>query len=289
MILCFDFGGTNIKFGLIEDGKIISSDRFKSPSNYKDLIEAVGEVYSQYKDRIDPYICISSPANYDGKKMIGSSFLSYIIGEDIVGDITIITDAKCFIENDGNCTILGEYYYGKHSDVKSMVTITIGSGIGGGIIVDGNVIKGSHHVGGEIGFALFANELSEERPYPLFGSRAGISRLVEQGKRLDERVDSGEYIYDSRDPLFDDLKRIQGRTIAQQIINLQYIIDPDIILIGGNISKNINFMNNIKNELNYFYSHLPYHTTHAIIDSATFYNESNLIGASTLCKGEMHE
>lgn len=279
-VLSFDIGGTFIKYAVVDknDGITLES-KFKSPETYDQLIIEITKIYEAQKHQVDKAICISCPSTYKDGKIIGSSFLQYIIGKDLVGDIEGATKTKCYIENDGNCAVLGEYYFGKHS-VPNLATIVIGSGVGGGIIINGQLLRGHNQVGGELGFPLFNNILGETKPYNIFGSVTGMGNFISRAVKIDNAITSAEDVFDSENQKFDQLKIEECQIIAMQILNLQYIVDPEVVVLGGAISQHPKFIDGVKRQLNEYYKQLPYHDTKSNVYACTHGNKSNILGAT---------
>lgn len=278
-VLALDIGGTNIKYATVtNNGQILSSGKIKSPDNYSQLLSEIERIYLQFNN-IEDVVCISCPSVYKEGKLRGSSFLSYIIEKDIVGDIEAKLNVKCYIENDGNCSVLGEYYFGEHSS-KNLAAIVIGSGIGGGIIINDQLLIGANSVGGELGFSLIDVNLGEIKPYSIFGSRAGMSNFIAEAQKIDRSVVCAEEVFESNDQRFNQLVNLEAKTVAMQIINLQYIVDPQNIVIGGAISQNEVFLEKVKLQLNNYYEVLNYHTTRSNVYSSTHGNIGNLLGAT---------
>lgn len=279
-VLSFDIGGTFIKYAIVDkcDG-IIKENKFKSPSTYEQLISEITNIYFENKNNVDSSICISCPSTYKDGKIIGSSFLEYIIGTNLVGDIENATNTKCYIENDGNCAALGEYYFGKHK-ASNLAAIVIGSGVGGGVIINDQLLLGHNQVGGELGFALFNNNLGDTKPYNIFGSVTGMGNFIERASKIDNSITCAEDVFDSESPKFQTLKDEECQIIAMQILNLQYIIDPEIIVLGGAISQHPKFIEGVKAKLNEYYKKLPYHNTKSNVYASTHGNKSNILGAT---------
>lgn len=279
-VLSFDIGGTFIKYAVVDkvDG-ITSEAKFKSPDSYEELIKKIAEIYTEKNSEVDNVICISCPSTYKDGKIIGSSFLQYIIGKDLVGDLEHYTGTKCYIENDGNCAALGEYYFGEHK-ASNLATIVIGSGVGGGVIINDKLLRGHNQVGGELGFPLFNNILGDTKPYNIFGSVTGMGNFIRRAVEIDQTITCAEDVFDSTDKKFDALKNEECQIIAMQILNLQYIIDPEVIVLGGAISQHKKFIEEVKIQLNEYYKKLPYHDTKSNVYACTHGNKSNILGAT---------
>lgn len=280
-ILSIDIGGTEIKYGLVtSDLRIVNKGSTKSPQSYDKLIDLICKLYYRFEFEIEPKIGISCPAKYDGKKIFGTSYLRYIIGKDIPSDLKNILNCDVYIENDGNCAILGEYMItqGKY---KSIAAFVIGSGIGGGIIIDGKLVRGYNGIGGELGLVLPNVVITKNTKKKTFGSNAGMNSFIKNAQKKNSNISSGYDIYREKKAMRYILKN-EYRYIAMQAINLQYIIDPERIYIGGGISSNLEFIAGINKEIENYGKNLPNHFILPKVAPLSLGNESNLLGAASL-------
>jgi len=169
-----------------------------------------------------------------------------------------LSGVPVFIENDGNLGALGELTLGVARGVKNMVGIFVGTGIGGGIVLDGKVWRGSHMTAGEIGHMVVladgpvcgcgkrgclesvASRTAIERDIRL-GLRAGrdsmMAEWLEQGDR--ERITSGVLAeaYAKRDPLVYEVISRSQHYLGIFIGSIFNFIDPDMIVIGGGVAE----------------------------------------------------
>lgn len=287
-ILAIDIGGTNIKYGIVtDDYEIINRGQVPSPKTYEQLLELLSNIYSQYQDEVSNKIGISCPAKYDGEKIFGTSYLKYIIGKDIPTDLSAKTNSKVYIENDGNCAILGEYLVSEEK-YSSMAVFVIGSGIGGGIIIDGNLVKGANGIGGELGLVLPDVVVTKNTKKKTFGSNAGMSSFIKAAQLKNCNVKNGFDIYNNKKELYYVIKK-ECRYIAMQAINLQYIIDPEQIYIGGAISSNNEFIETINREILNYGKNLPIHFVLPRVIPLTRGNDSNLLGAAYLAMNNKYK
>ena len=169
-----------------------------------------------------------------------------------------LSGVPVFIENDGNLGALGELTLGVARGVKNMVGIFVGTGIGGGIVLDGKVWRGSHMTAGEIGHMVVladgpvcgcgkrgclesvASRTAIERDIRL-GLRAGresmMAAWVEQEGR--DRITSGVLAeaYEKRDPLVYEVISRSQHYLGIFIGSIFNFIDPDMIVIGGGVAE----------------------------------------------------
>lgn len=159
------------------------------------------------------------------------------------------------IENDVNLAALGEMWFGTTEEESNLVLLTIGTGIGAGIIINGAVYGGSHNMAGEVGYFLPDRSCLGQQ-FPGFGaleklaSGTGIAnraRQALQGSRSQQELDALT-AYD----VFDAFRRGEGWAqevldetvdyLAQLIAAITTIFDPDVILLGGGVSRSADLL-----------------------------------------------
>ena len=186
------------------------------------------------------------------------------------------------IDNDANCATIAEHKLGNGKGCKNLVCVTIGTGIGGGIIINNDIYHGSKFMAGEFGF-MFINGTKRENPdHYIYSNYASTRALVEKAnKRLHEEVDGKEIFERAKagdiackeilDEFFDDL--------SLGIYNLAYILNPDKILLGGAISQQECLIDEIKERMDRFeYSFSKSVNEYVDIDRCKFLNDAGLVG-----------
>ena len=158
------------------------------------------------------------------------------------------------IENDVNLAAIGELW-AKPDDVENLVLITIGAGIGAGVVINRILYRGSHHMAGEIGYTIPDRNLLG-RTYPGFGafeqlaSGDGIAmraRKLLKGKRPEESLESitAEEVFDAARKGEDWGCLILSETVdylAQAIAFVNQLLDPDVIILGGGVSRDADLL-----------------------------------------------
>lgn len=161
------------------------------------------------------------------------------------------------VENDVNLAAVGELWFGSETDAESLVLITIGTGIGAGVVINGMVYPGSHDMAGEIGY-LLPDRTHLDRSYPGFGaleqlaSGTGIAARARQalnGKRPLEEIEAftAEDVFAAARRGEPWAQPILSETIdylAQTIAAINQIFDPDLILLGGGVSRSADLLIN---------------------------------------------
>ncbi|GEN88475.1 ROK family protein [Oceanobacillus sojae] len=285
-ILSFDFGGTHIKYGVVDtDGKIRTKEKKRTPKTLESLILLIKNQLKQYSHEGIKGIAISSPGSVSDEGIIyGFSAIPYIHGPNIKKHIEAETGLTVHIENDANCAALAEVWKGAATGKEEVAVVVIGTGIGGALIKNGVIHKGDHLHGGEFGYMILdSNNLgSGMNTFSETASTFSIRKRVAQQKQIDISSITGEQIF---------LKAEQGDEVCKQAIseffhmlaiglyNIQYIYDPELILIGGGISTREDLIQQLNKELEWIERKIDAATLIPEIDRCYFNADANLIGA----------
>ena len=152
-----------------------------------------------------------------------------------------------YVENDANCAALAEYYAGAGQGSKRFVTITLGTGIGAGIIHNGKIFHGGNGMAGEVGHTCIDYQ---GLPCPC-GRRgcweqyASTTALVRGAHAIDPNLKDGRAIFaaaEAGNPLVLDLIDRWTDEIAQGLAGMGHIFNPQLILIGGGVSAQEKFL-----------------------------------------------
>jgi len=290
-----DIGGTAIKYALInQDATIVEQSSTKTPlpedSTLEDLLIILEGIIEKYKTQVEG-VAISMPGiidNKTGHAYIGGA-LTYLAGVNlakILGDKFLLPVS---IENDAKSAALAELWLGNLKDCKNAAVITLGTGVGGGIIINGALYSGCSFAAGEFSYLL----VDDDKPYEkesFWGDISGIKTLFElvheyteiplselDGFKVFEMANEG----DSR--VLDALDQYTNR-LTLPIYNLQTILDLELIAIGGGISKQPLLLSYLQKNIDKNYERNPILSTAPFVPrpqvtTCKFYNDANLIGA----------
>jgi len=153
----FDLGGTYLKYGLVNgEGDVLLDDSVQSPSSVDDLFKIIGSIFSQLKKHHPDHINAAGfgfPGIFDvrERKIIQSPNYPSLDGRNLVAGLAPFIDIPFFLNNDANLAAYAEFLLGAGQGAKSLVLLTIGTGIGTGIILDGKIWQGACGFAGELG------------------------------------------------------------------------------------------------------------------------------------------
>ncbi|WP_125709998.1 ROK family protein [Lacticaseibacillus porcinae] len=252
----FDIGGTTIKYGLVTGiGEILAHDAVPTPSDRAELLGVLSSVVKQYADQHPQAIGISVPGivQRDGFMITGGAI--DCLYECPLGElVSTATGLPVHVENDANAATIAEAWLGAAQGVKDYLLLALGTGIGGGIVINGEVFRGAHGMAGEIGWNVTheVDWTDDLEASSLNFHAAVVSGLVRRYNASLKRVDhDADEVVDARDII---TLAHQGDAIATPIYhdfivdvgimccNLFATLDPELILIGGGISANDQFI-----------------------------------------------
>ncbi|SDJ77999.1 ROK family protein [Sediminibacillus albus] len=281
--LAFDIGGTFIKYAIVtEAAEIMESGKAKTPASLTGLIDLIDGYAVSFPDAAG--IAISAPGAVSEKGVVyGSSALDYIHGPNIKEMITERTQLSVFMENDANCAGYAEVWDGSAKGKSDVLAVVIGTGIGGAVIKNGLLHKGAHLHGGEFGYMLINTDIEEDdNTWSGKAATAALVKAVEKKKQLADGTLSGEEVFAMAEQGDKDCEEAIDHFyhyLAVGIYNLQYIFDPEIILIGGGISAREDLIERINEKLDMLLAKIKIATVKPRIDVCKFRQNANLLGA----------
>ena len=304
-----DVGGTSIKAGLVEDGIITvksSKDVDKSmgfDGVVRDIEYVVNEILREKGITIDEVrtigIGIPGVVNKDGYVSCVNLGLKNDPLEMKLKER--LSNVKIVVENDANVAAFAEYKYGSMRGYDVGVMITLGTGVGGGIIINGKPFSGAHGIGSELGHIILDSNYYDcncgnNGCFETFCSATAIikyaQKLIGEGKKstiLQFAQNNIENItakmvfdaYKENDEVAISVVKRFKEYLIRGIVSIVHFIDPEIISIGGGVSNaNEIILEGLEEELN---KRVIYNGNGiAKIVIAHFKNDAGILGASAL-------
>jgi len=280
----FDIGGTHVKHAMLsESGEIVSKNSYETPcDDYHLFIGKMKEVIEAYKQVKELNgIAISLPGLIDANT--GYSELAGAIAALHGKNLKKILEAKfklaVAVENDANCVALAEKFLGNANECQDFVCMTIGTGIGGGIFVNGKILHGHRFRAGEFGM-MHMKAIDE--PYTNMHFTSSTFALINAYKSY-KNIPLEETIEGST--IFDEAQNDVGvwhvvntwlKYLSYSIFSLVCTLDPEKVLIGGGVSNKVGLIRMIEEKLD----EIPDWKDFKIpIECCRFRNDAGLIGA----------
>lgn len=289
-----DIGGTAVKYALISpDYRILEKNSFPTPyDTAQTLVDSIFRAAEPFRGMLAG-VGVSVPGTInddeDGTVHRGGS-LTYMDGVPLGRILSETFGLPCAVENDGKASALGEYANGALTGHRSGVVMVLGTGVGGGIVLDGKLWKGIHCFAGEFSYLNPTSTVQTiEQMFGHLGGASGLRSAVLRHKGLPpETMLSGYEIFslaNSGEEAVIAGIREYAAGLAIQIYNLQAILDPEVIAIGGGISSQPLLLQLIREELDRCYGQLPdvLMPPRATVVAAKNGNDANLLGAAYRC------
>ena len=304
-----DLGGTNTKIGLVdEDGNIIFTTIVKTDSmeGFEKTIQRLSKILLQQVKSFD--------LNFDDVQSVGVGVPGPVLnsrvvkfwanfpwknGVDLALEFEKNLGKPVKADNDVNVITLGEMWKGSAKGYKNVLGLAIGTGIGGGIIVDGKLVSGENGAGGEVGHIKVERDgklcgCGQKGCWEAYASATGLIR--EAQSRLAVNKTNGLYeqvigrdleakdIFDvakEGDAFALDLVDYEADYIALGIGNLLNVLDPEIVVVGGGVSLAGDILfDKVKERLKKYA--FPSTTENLKIVAASLGNDAGILGAAYL-------
>lgn len=290
--LVFDWGGTFLKYALMnEEAEILNQGKVPSPKktdNREHFLSVINEVIQNYRDRIEG-IAISSCGIIDSEKGIIQTVgaFPYLDEYPLKEELEKRYLLPVSVENDGKSAALAELWKGNLQNVRDGAVVLLGTGIGGGIILDGKLRRGKDFFAGEFS-SMCVNLHKPESPDGYFAS-LGVNGLINRVigyMNLDHECDGEEafqYINEDDENALQALKEYTD-DLALELFNINVMLDLDKICIGGGISQQPKLMEFLQESIRNIPSFHPdmvqgIRLPLPVVDVCRFHNDANLIGA----------
>ena len=323
--LGIDIGGSTFKIGVVaDDGESLASTSV--PSGLDEGLEAgLDRLYHCVE-----HVVADSGASWDDIRAIGVAAPGTM---DIPGGIVFHPfnlpgwedlplrdrvaerfERPTILQNDANAAAFGEYWVGAAREAKSLMFWTLGTGVGGGIVLDGKILTGAHSHAAECGHMVVQMDGGERSPHNIHGAlelyagakalirrtenalevgcRSILTEWIARGEELDPRLVAKAA--EQHDDLAESLIMETARYLAIGTVNIMHIINPDTVLFGGAMTFGRNetelgkrFIARIRETI---HSHaFPIPAERTTIDYASLGGDAGYIGAAGCARAHLHK
>lgn len=251
--VCFgiDVGGTTVKLGLVsQDGELLEKREFPSIRDPDAMMDHIADHMNQVMEHFPDCACVGAGVGVPGPVMEesivrGCANLGW-------GDVNVArglghrTSLPIRVSNDANLAAMGEMWRGGGQGCKNLVLLTVGTGIGGGIICDGHILSGSMGGGGEVGHipTSFHPEwrcsCGNYGCLELTASARGIIQAARQFSPFkDQAATTAKDVFDAAQEGNETARQIihqAGSALGEAAAVLACVLNPELFLIGGGVS-----------------------------------------------------
>ena len=300
-VLAIDVGGTSMKYGIVSDKlKIISKGVIETPSNEINFINLVNEIQEANKENFKK-ISIAMPGFINKKES------KYLYGTNIKYEVDFkklsnFDEENFYLDNDGNVAAYAEYIQNYQDKYSNLIMLTLGTGIGGGIVTNGNIYRGRGSAG-ELGHILVSDNPDEACNCGKVGCLESIvsaKKWTDQCKEL-SKLDSnsdlskafftlgiGSILFDKSLTLTKEELEVREKILfylSRGLVSFFEIFNNEIFVLGGSMSDNPYDLVALLNEFilkNYEFKAREF----PVIEICNFKSDSGILGTSILALNE---
>ncbi len=278
MFLVFDIGGSSTKIAILdENSNIIKKNKLKAKKDLKSFLDMLEEQVRKHSEEFNvEAIGFSSPGTVDPitGKVGGISALEYIHTYNFAYHIQEKFNLPVAIENDANCSALAEIHLAKPKE-KSIAFVVIGSGIGGAIIYDGELIKSRRLEAGEFGYMILDEQEGKLENFSRLATLPNVSRILEEKYHIVANTYQIMNQFAKKvEPYYSEVKKMY-KFLGIGLYNIQYAFDPEVIYIGGAISQSEDYMRELRKTL----EEGIFKEADINLRNVTYFNDNNIYGA----------
>jgi glucokinase len=298
-------GGTKIAAGVVTpEGTIVEETRYPTPASPKRLVESIARAVLEVKEGVEvggACLAVAGLILSQENRVVFSPNLHAVEGIPLKDELEPRIGVPLTVENDANAAAWGEFRFGAGSEVDHLVFVTLGTGVGGGVISHGVLLRGAQGAGGELGHVTIqatgprcacgnrgclealasgtaisrrARELASEKP------NSALGRLAAERKILGEDVTR---LAREGDELALSVLEEAGRWLGIGLAGFVNIFNPEVVAVGGGVVAAGELILKAAREEVYLRARPPSRDL-AEIKEATLGPESGVLGAAALAR-----
>lgn len=247
--LCIDIGGTAIKYNVYDDNgqekQAVTSIPTTQTTKGTEIMDTLFEIVSlAKKTHTLNGICISSAGVVDaelGRIVYSGYTIPNYTGTEIKSSLEKKFGIRCEVENDVNCACLGEFWQGAGKNARSLACLTIGTGVGGALMLGEQLIHGYSYTAGEIGYMNILGQNFQD----LASTTSLVNRVTERKKLMNKEKLDGRMIFElakQGDIICNEEIDSMVEMLVVGIANILYLFNPEVLVLGGGIMAQKEFL-----------------------------------------------
>ena len=259
MEIGIDLGATKVEYLILDNnGSEILRQREKSAQTYQSTITQLEKIIkvlsSKHNQVLNVGLCHPGSIN-EKDKIINANNSPWLNDKTLLIDLKKKVSNKIIAENDANCFALSEAIDGAAKNAYSVFGIILGSGTGGGLVINKEIIKGKNFLGGEWGHNFLPgfglNEKNSKKIKPQYQftieqylSGKGLEKIFKQ--EFKKKLSANEiFMNKSNDIKIKNFIKNYKDRLARSLAMIINVLDPDTIVFGGGVSNEIDFLHEI--------------------------------------------
>ena len=266
MQIGIDLGATKVEYVLLDEkGSEIIREREKSPQNYQGTINSIANIVNKldvkFNNKFEVGICHPGSISNETGLLNNATNSPWLNEKLFQKDIIKKLNRNVFCENDANCFTLSEAIDGSAKHYNIVFGVILGSGCGGGLVVNKKIVKGANNLAGEWGHnhlpRVDINSLKRKTNFrdsqiESFLSGLSLSKIFQEKYHKDLKAFEIFELYRKNDIEAEKIIDEYKENLAISLCSLINIIDPDAIVFGGGVSNEISFLDEVKKKIEKF-------------------------------------
>ena len=263
MQIGIDLGATKIEYVLLNDkGDEIVRDREKTPLDYSETIDSISNIVNKldtkYNNKFEVGICHPGSISNETGLLNNATNSPWMNEKLFQKDIAKKLNRHVFCENDANCFTLSESIDGSAKHYNIVFGVILGSGCGGGLVVNKKIVKGANNLAGEWGHnhlprvdinSLKRKTNMRDSQIESFISGLSLSKIFKEKHHKDLKAFEIFELYRKKDIEAEKIVDEYKENLSISLCSLINIIDPDAIVFGGGVSNEISFLDEVKQKI----------------------------------------
>jgi len=243
--LGLDVGGTNIRLAVWDEGEPRLVARADTPQNYSSFLETVAGL-------VAPYAAVGIGVGFPGvafDQHVGwVPKLPFLASKDVAAELASVFRAPVFFSNDAHAALLGEARFGAAKEAKVALLISLGTGIGGGLLIDGRVFRGASGSAGSFGWVNLRPEDPTDPDHGQLELQASGSALDTAAGKMG--LNARALVAAARQSDENALQVVLGigRRLGIGLATLVSVFDPEVVLVSGGLSAEFDLVVGVVNE-----------------------------------------
>lgn len=258
--LGIDIGGTNVKFGLLDSSiNLFHYHSTKLPITlsqidlYLWLVEEIRKILSNFPSVETIGIGYPGVVDISGKILVSPN-VSQLVGFELKQNLEKDFERRIAVDNDANVAALAELKFGNGAGLQNFVYVTLGTGVGGALVLNGEIFRGTNYGAGEIGHTIINpyDELNQENPFRtgVLEEYLGKEAIIRTAKNLARKYEKSPIVKNELwdvadisdyslkgDALSIETMRLSGYYLGLAIVSVANLLDIPNFILGGGISK----------------------------------------------------
>ena len=263
MQIGIDLGATKIEYVLLDEkGNEVVREREKSPQNYQETLDSIGIIVNKldvkFNNKFEVGICHPGSISNETGLLNNATNSPWLNEKLFQKDIAKKLNRNVFCENDANCFTLSESIDGSAKHYNIVFGVILGSGCGGGLVVNKKIVKGANNLAGEWGHnhlprvdinSLKRKTNMRDSQIESFISGLSLSKIFKEKHHKDLKAFEIFELYRKKDIEAEKIVDEYKENLSISLCSLINIIDPDAIVFGGGVSNEISFLDEVKKKI----------------------------------------